>query len=185
MAFASVTDLAALLRRSIDDEDAGALLALDLATGAIRNEARQHISLVEDEDIVLAGRWSSDLWLPERPVIEISSIEIVPSAGVSEPLGVTAYQWDGQGHIQLASGSWGGPSATVPITYTHGFETIPDDIRGLCLQVASRVFDNPGNVAQESIGSYSYSVSTASRTGVALSEDERRICWRYRRRTYP
>lgn len=185
MAFASVAELAAYLRRSIEPDDASALLALDLATGTIRNEARQTISVVEDDEVVLRGQWSGDVWLPERPVIEVTEITLRHSSLDDEVLADSDFVWDELGLLRRASGYWGGLGAVLAVTYSHGFTTVPDDIKGLCLQVAGRLFENPSNVAQETIGSYSYSVSTGARTGVALSVEERRVCWRYRRRTYP
>jgi hypothetical protein len=43
------------------------------------------------------------------------------------------------------------------VTYTHGYATIPDDIRGVTLDLAARKMANPSGNRQEGIGSYSIS----------------------------
>lgn len=155
-------------------------LLLRMASGAIRREAQQTISLEEDDVADLAGNWSSHLVLPERPVVAVTSIEIV-RGGVSDGIIATsAYQWNAAGDVfDVYGGWWGGAGSIVRVTYTHGFATVPDEIVALCLQLANRLLENPTGVRQETIGSYSYSAGVSA-AGAALTEDERRILHDYR-----
>lgn len=184
--FANVAQLAARLGRTIAEDDARALQILADASAAIRNEARQTINLVEGDVQKLRGSWSQDLWLPERPVADVTTITLSNTLDLdSEPLAATGYDWDRLGLLRRTSGHWGGSGATVTVTYDHGYDPIPDDLVALCIQIASRLYTNPDGTAQETIGSYSYSAGDAGRSGIALHPDERKVCWRYRQRTAP
>jgi hypothetical protein len=86
-------------------------------------------------------------------------------------------------------GGWGGPKATVVVTYSHGYEVIPDDIKGVCLSAAARAFTSPGlvnpaGVESETIDGYAVTyrsnMANGSTAGVTLAEDESRIVKRYR-----
>jgi hypothetical protein len=195
--FASANELADFLGRSIEDEEvARADLLLQLASAAVQAAAQQTIALVEDDEVSLMGNYSGELWLPERPVIDVSEITVRHGWGqaavVTVPVG--EIQWERRGLVQralanvetngpcLPYGGWGGPLATVDVTYSHGWQTVPDDLRGVALAVAARSFANPNGVRSKTIeGSISvtYSDATAD-VGVGLSEDEHRICRRYR-----
>ncbi len=150
--FATVQDLATWLQRTLADDDAAANLALEVATAAIRREAHQTISLVDDDPVVLTGNWGGSLWLPERPVLDVTAVQVtngrVDAASwlTAETLAVGSYVWARNGLLQRASGWWGGSEASVLVTYSHGYETIPGDIRGLCLQVAGEVFESTGSL---------------------------------------
>jgi hypothetical protein len=71
----------------------------------------------------------------------------------------------------------------VFITYTHGYDQIPDDIRSACLQMASRgLAGPPPGVRQESIGSYSVTYDTGAASRLGATEID--LISRYRRRAY-
>src|SRR5919106_429763 len=136
MAFAEVDDLAALLGETFDATRAAqAELALDLAATAIRSVAGQTIDYVEDDEVVLVGVWEADLGLPQRPVIDVAAVEVD---------GTVDTDWELVGSaLRRSLGGWGGPGVSVEVTYTHGYETIPEAVRSVCLQAAARFMINP------------------------------------------
>jgi hypothetical protein len=183
-------ELAAYMRTSISDDDqAAAEQALQLAIGLIRGETRQHIDYVEDDTISLTGSWGYDLWLPERPVHSVSAVTVgattldVPSYRVSSngrlyrgPVSPTvSFQWDD------VSEPWGGSNTLISVTYTHGYQEIPADLRAVCLSLAARRHSNPESLQSETIGSYSYTnQNSEGSSSMALLDDERAVCARYR-----
>lgn len=81
---------------------------------------------------------------------------------------------------RLGRGTGGGGG-----TYAHGFTTIPQGIKGICLEATAWSVANPEGVRSETIGSYSITHSGAGGdlTGI-LPEAERRELNRYRRRAW-
>lgn len=194
MAFATEAELEAYTGTSIATTRAE--LLLDLATGAIRAYTNQTISRVTSDVVVLPGSWSNRLELPERPVVSVATVKIDDTTLVAD----TDYVWDGRwtllrgtseagvlvindGPLISSHGDWGGAGAQVTVTYTHGFATIPDDIKGVCLALAARSLASPDGVNSESVGSYSVSYSRSG-GAVSLLDEERRLLDRYRRRVF-
>lgn len=166
--FATVAQLAAYLDIELDEENERALLALRLATGTIQRECKHRIFLFTDDVKRLRGTVGGDLVLPEPPVLDVASVVDGEDAVAGTSLVFT------RSGLLRGESYWSGQEMTV--TYTHGFSPVPDDVVSLCLQVAARIYyAQPGGVDSESIGSYSYSASSNG-GGIALSEDERRIC---------
>lgn len=194
MAFATEAELEAYTGASIDTSRATILL--DVATAAIKAYTNQTLSRVTNDTVILPGNHTNTLELPERPVISIGAVSIGDTALTVD----SDFVWDGRsgllrgtavsgvlvindGPLVSGTGDWGGPGAQVSVTYTHGFATIPDDIKGVCLALAARSLQSPDGVNSETIGSYSVSYS---RTGgaVSLLDEERRLLDRYRRRVF-
>lgn len=178
MALASISDLEDFLGRAITTDLARrqASLMLDKATGEIQSYCRQTLELVEDDEVVLKGNWTPRLSLPQRPVVEVSSVSV---DGFEYQDGVDR-SFDGQHTIYrgkvsfLPNGDccpltswlhWGGPDISVTVTYTHGYppNETPDTIKGICLASAARGINNPsGGVSSETLGPYTYTSSAAA-----------------------
>lgn len=190
MSLATVADLELFLGATFTatDEDRAQLL-LDLATGAIQRFTRQTIELVEDDEVTLAGNWTGALVLPQVPVVDVTAVELVDV----ETLTVDEdYIWDGQRTLWRGAvvpgldaaspgGNWGGDRQRVTVTYSHGWATIPDEIRGVCLQIATRSWRNPALVSAESVGQYSVTYGAAAQ-GIGISLHERAILGDLRRK---
>lgn len=189
-AFASATDLATFLGRSLDSDRAE--LLVELASDAIRGDVDQQVDLIEDDEVVLdpplPGR---ALLLPELPVVAVSSIAIAETALVA---GVD-YAWSPAGIVRrlgsafalgddstLDGWSWGGTPASVHVTYSHGYpegHRHLNTCRAVCLQVAARAYLNPDQViaASTTVGQVSKSRTYGSNSAagrIELTEYERR-----------
>ena len=195
MAFATETELEAYTGATIATDRATILL--DMATGAIQAYTNQTLSLVSSHTITLPGNFGHLLTLPERPVTAVTSVTLGDTALVVD----VDYVWDGKDGLYRGTkvdgilsvngpdylidgwGDWGGPGAVVSVVYVHGFSTIPNDIKGVCLALAARSLSSPDGVNSESVGSYSVSYS---RTGgaVSLLAEEKALLDRYRRKVY-
>src|SRR5436190_22293948 len=103
--FATTDELADFLGRPIDpDQEGRAQLMIRLASGVIQREARQTIERVTDHEVELRGSWGPELFLPERPVVAIASIQV----GSDPELVADDYEWERGGLVKLIRRSpWG------------------------------------------------------------------------------
>lgn len=150
----TLTDLANTLRipGGFDDEDEPAgTLALESATGAVRDETRQWLELVEDDTITVSTRSGTDLLLPELPVVAVTTVTVDGTDLVED----TDYELDlgddGRRGIIRRLGGYAWPGK-VTVTYTHGYATIPPGLRAVVLRVAARGMSNPLGLNQETAG---------------------------------
>lgn len=196
-AFASTADLASYLQQTFTaDETATASLLLDLATAAVVRACRgQQISYVANDTVTLRGAYSNRLRLPQRPVVDVTAVLIEDQA-------VSDYEWTGKDVLYRPYGWAFQPGISTPVqavtgailvnpeprpykvtvTYSHGYQTIPDDLRGVCVSVAARAFSNPRGLREEMIGSYREQYAGAGDVlvpGISLSVDEKRVCRDY------
>lgn len=183
MSLATATELRNFLRHALPftaAELASAELALELATGAVKDAAGQDIEPVEDDIFEVAGNWTDEVVLPQRPVTAVTEVQLNGLVLVAD----VDYVFDGvdtlrRGGLVLGrelpatGGYWGGPRARVRVVYSHGFEVIPSSVKGVCLVCAARVFTNPTGEIQEATGSYS--ATHARSVGVELSRTEKAL----------
>lgn len=176
--FASVSDLAEYLGVTIADEDPRAVALLRKATALIQAEAQHRIFRYVDDTKKLRGTWLPDLQLPEPPVEEVSEVEVAGAVVASTGFSVTRWgALQGGSYVdewEPLPGAWGGPRTEVTVTYTHGYDPVPEDIKAICLSMASRGW-NSGDMDTETIGGYSYGGGK-----VSLDDDEKAVCRRYR-----
>ena len=166
MGFCSIDDINTFLGTTILPDDAQALLAIDEATAVIQNYCNQKIEQVSDDTIQLDGTGSTKLFLPELPVVSITSVEV---DGVL--LDPTYYALAENGVLWRKYGVWTVGARNIEIAYTHGYSAIPDDLRGVCYRSAARLYqaqmkagkvDFVGDVKSVSVGDYSISFGGGS-----------------------
>lgn len=181
MALASTTDLQDFMQQAVDADTAA--LLLDMATGVIQAYTRQHLEYIHNDSVVLVpdeGR----IVLPERPVIDVTSVAGLPSGGWTLirdtllPGPVYSYMWE-LDDIITGNVTWTPMSMpTIAVTYSHGFQQVPNDLRGLCLSVAARLYVNPSAIESETIGNSATRYS--QKGGMDLTDVEKRLADRYR-----
>lgn len=192
MAFATYSDLEVFLNTSFDSgQQAQASMLLAQASSAITAACdNQQIELVTDDEVVLKGNWSCELTLPQVPVVDVTAVDIdgtvltedaewvwdskrtlyrgrrpnQTSIGIQEPWPLNPYLY------------WGGDSAQVTVTYSHGFATVPEAIVGVCLALAQRQIADPGgNATSETTGPFSITRSDAV-GAMTLTAAEVKLC---------
>lgn len=134
--------------RFTSEEHVRATVLLGLASGLVRNRARQHLSLVAEESYERRGTPETRIRLPERPVTEITSVAINDSV-----IDADEYLLDGD-YLERVLG-WETENDTITIVYSHGYASLPQVIQTVCLEAVCRVWVNPGNVQSEQYGSES------------------------------
>jgi hypothetical protein len=145
------------------------------ASGLVRAIAHQTISFVADDTVILTGG-DRRLKLPQRPAVindahPLTVVEVGDYGGVDMPMVEhrdferknaeeleRAYPWYWNNTRLLGwpfnrtLGVW---APRVRVTYSHGNETIPDDIVALVLDVAQVLMSNPDGLRSKTVGGYS------------------------------
>lgn len=175
---ATVADLADRLGRALTpEEEARAPSLLSTASSAVRAYTRQHLTAVADDVATLVPHGQT-LTLPQRPVTAVTLVE-VSGDGVTYDE-VTDYR--ARRDTLHRSTCWGW---LARVTYSHGYDPIPDDIIDVVCAMAFRGLAKAPvsqDLASEQIGEYSYRLADGASSGaLGLLLPERRILDRYRR----
>jgi len=173
----AVSDVENLLQVEIDgdvDKVAYCQRAISEASAAIRNYCHQYIGLVEDESITLdvwAPRWN--LVLPELPVVSVASVVEdgdTLTEGSDEDYVLAQY-----GQLIRRGRRWAVGPQIVVVTYSHGYDEIPDDVAAVCARAASRAYqaglraaedEGIAGVVSKSLGDYAVSFGSEATGGV-------------------
>lgn len=173
--FISQADLGNILQRT--PEPTSWAIAIDAACEMVRQHAGQHLNYEQDDTVVLEGCPEEYLWLPERPVIDVSAVS-VDYRGITQSIAVGSLQWTRRGKLynRLAPGvvlnastpwdevgTWGDPTALISVTYSHGYaptedavtaevERMPSDLRRVAAAIASRLLERTSEEARDEIG---------------------------------
>lgn len=130
----SVADLEKFLQLTISDT-AAAEAAIDEASAAIRNYTRQTITEVTGDVLTLTVLPVRELiLLPELPVTAVAS---VVEDGTNLTVG-DAWRWTAEGILQRVGSYWNDGWQKVVVTYSHGYATVPDDIKAVAVRAAAR-----------------------------------------------
>ena len=173
MAFATADELASHLKTTFTaSEEEAAELALDRATARIQSMTGQILSAEADDVVTVVEPDGRDLWLPEGPVTAVSA---VTGRSYGDTTSTTYAVNDDYTLIAGSTGlarlvRTGGRRAYWPqlvtVTYDHGFETIPDDLKDACLEVATELVANPERLTTEAIDDYRSGRASGSRETV-------------------
>lgn len=185
-AFATAEDLANRLNLVLtDDEVTRAEALLADASDEIRSETEQTVNLVTDDVLVRPGTTDERILLPQRPVVNVSSIEIDGSA-------ITDWYLAGD-EIVRSSGTilellddfpsrgyrgFGRESRQLRIVYSHGFadDAIPRRLKNITVEMVVRVWVNPASVIQENVAGVetTFAPYADPPRGLQLTDSERR-----------
>jgi hypothetical protein len=175
--FAAPADLADYLQDQNLDTTA-AQQALDIATGVIRSIAGWSISQETGVELTLDGRGGRRLYLPTLLLTAVTSIV---EDGETLTFG-DDYRWSRSGTVRrVGIGQvWPYEEQSIVITFTHGYNPVPDEIIGLCLALAGRQYENPEGLRSWSVDGLSETISNpTSDTGFGLTDVERKTLGRY------
>jgi hypothetical protein len=183
--FFTPTDLASRLQ--IDptamNTDAAVMLA-QLASDAVREEIRQKVDYTVGDQITLWGDNGEVLVLPERPVVNVSSVVL---AGVTlTPTVVNAttnmlmFDWRPEGALRrvVYGGSFYASQlfykwplgVPVSITYDHGYQVVPSAMTHVAIELAAAAYSNPELHESERVGWVEW---TTRRLGLDMTADQR------------
>lgn len=188
--FATSDDFAARIGLTLtDDEATRADTLLTLASGLIQQETKQTIALVDDDELVVRSVYDERFSLPQRPVVSIASVTLTPQQGDPITIGPDTYYLDRDELVRASfpihyqqffadwTRGWLGPLWTLTVTYTHGFDPVPELVAAICMEMVVRVWFNPGSVARESVGNVSvvYDNNRFSPGGILMTDSEKQV----------
>lgn len=137
------------------------------------------ISQVTDEDVVMDGRGSYTLMLPEWPVTDVTDVVVDGDAWEAD-----WYEWSEYLGIVYARNGRIFPRRPqiVSLTYTHGWDPVPPPIVEAVYKRARRGLNSDGrDVRTEQLGAYSVTyASLAAGVSAGLTTDEERVIRRYK-----
>lgn len=157
-------------------------MALEQVSAAVRNYIRWHLSPSVTETVVVDGSGAVVLKLPTLYLTALNSL-----TEDAEVLDVDDVEWTVAGYLKR-SYAWTGKLRGVSAGITHGYSTVPLEVREIVMNAAARGLLTPaGGVVrdQEAVGDYSIS-NTYSQIGFnqaggsALMEHEKTILDNYR-----
>ena len=157
--FASVQDLANITQQPV--KTVQGKLALEVATARIIAACGTSFGFY-DHDVVRLEGCQSLAMLPGPPVLEVHSVRIRGGDGswAFLPLG-NGYQVS-QGALAIAE------PGLIEVTYTHGYQVIPADVKGCCLQLAAEHMAGADGLLFERIDDYSSRVAEPGKSPGAL-----------------
>lgn len=159
--YATAAELASYLKQDVDTSTA--TLALQVLSELFAKRAHTRFE-VTATTYKAGGVNAYEIVLPFQPVVAVSAVRI-------KSVAVTDYTVIGPSvYRKLGFGSWWAfPPDLVEIDYTHGFASVPDDVKGAVLESAGAAYSSPDiTTKSESIDDYSVSSSAAS-GGIMLS----------------
>jgi hypothetical protein len=151
--YASASDLASYLQQDIDTSTA--TLALQVASQLFSTRA-DTMFLPTTTTYRTIGLGYRQLQLPFRPVISIQQVRIISQ--FSGTLIVTDYVQIKTVLYRLIGFGLPGvfPPDALEVDLTHGYATVPDDVKGAVLETAAGAYKNPDpSTSSESIDDYS------------------------------
>lgn len=206
--FVGLGDLAAFMGIATADlSTALADLALSAAENRVRQYTDQRITVVSGDLVYLDGNGRTKLRLPERPVRSVTLVEEGTGDPVWAAVDADDYHLRDSVLIRWDGAPWYAGEANYRVTYTHGYDVgavdsdwsdsdydaqhVPADLSLATLSLARRIYENLGSEAgagslggikQETIGSYSYTLSSANEAaaGVELILAEKAVLDSYR-----
>lgn len=139
-------------------QDARLEILINGTTEAIENYIKRKVKERTFTDEAYDGNGTDLLFLKNKPVGSITSVKYVNIDGTTDVLGADDYHVDAQGRLYNASG-WVRGFQNYLVTYTAGYNPVPDDIQLACLKWVeylyktdiasySSAFEQAGNATQ-------------------------------------
>lgn len=127
------------------------------ASAQVRSACGWHIAPVVTQDAVFAWSHSGVYLLPSLRVVAVAAVKVNGAA--------VAYDWSPSGEVHVATrlrdipsingpGVWGSNLRAVTVSFTHGYETCPEDVRQAVALRAARL--GAGRTQTQSAGPFSY-----------------------------
>jgi len=150
--YATVSELASFLKQDLDTSTA--TLALQAASQLFSARAATMFNATTvTYQVIGQGYWQ--LYLPFRPIISIAQVRIINTSGTQiitdyVRIKTVLYRLIGFGVPGMF------PPDLVEVDLTHGYATVPDDVKGVVLETAAAAYISPDiTTVEESIDDYS------------------------------
>ena len=168
---ASVQDLNDFSQLALDPADPSAAFLLSVASGMIRRYLDQDVTQVWDDVEYVDPVGGGYAFLRQLPVQSVSLVETstdgvtwatVPASNytVSRRLGVVCAK-------PFTGEQWPSAPESWRVTYTHGYASVPDELKGVACSIAARFYSTPAGIDMERTGQrqVKYSLESAGFSG--------------------
>lgn len=155
--FATVAELRDYLQNP-DLTTNEAALALDIASGAIRDHVGWSITAETGVDLTLDSYGERRLFLPTMRLTAVTSV----TEDGTELTVDDDFAWSQTGVLRRISAYWPRKERSVQVVFTHGWSIVPDSIKGVALSAAGRVVANPEGLRSYSLDGVTESFATPS-----------------------
>lgn len=163
-AFATPIELAGFLQKDLDTYSA--TQALDIASQNIRTACGWNISQETVTAQEFDGTGDQSIWIR---TLNLTAVASVVADGVT--LTASDYRFYRYGWLRRIYAYWPCFPKIVAVTYTHGYATVPDDVKGACLVLAGGKYEEPGGTLRsytDTVGSVTESRTYATGLPAAL-----------------
>jgi hypothetical protein len=173
---ATIADLAAYVQEDIADGDAPATLSLEIASGVLRSYLGYDVLGVDDFVELCDPINASFIELRQTPVKDVTLVEVF-NRDANDFVIVASTDYDVSLRLGVIAGHpgtgfrWPSWPESWRVTYSYGYDTVPDAIRGVCVGIAARQWATPVGIESERIGGYN--VRFADRHDDALTPIEK------------
>ncbi len=177
-----------------------ALDPYEYASDVVRGYCNQTFDFVSNDTVLIDPRPDRTAQLPQGPVTAITSVQANMPGGPTGTWGWQTLTFPGQyGWVERglmwdatqvrppitppAYSEWPWPTwpwlpGSLQVTYSHGFETIPDEIAAVVLRIAAQVASNPTFLQSKKVGENAY-VFGSFPGGQTLRDTDKAILDRY------
>jgi hypothetical protein len=157
---AAPEELAASL--GVPAEDPKLLWALNAASRRFRGAVRHPVSRVIDDSITLDGNGLESVLLPAAPVVSVGSVQLDGAALTAG----TDCDWSADGFLRRIGGCWPDRLRCIQVTYSHGFDPVPEDIQEVVIDQARSLYAIRPGLASMTVGGQSFQFGTQAAIGV-------------------
>lgn len=177
-ALANPTELAGFLQQDLDTY--AATQALDIASQNIRTACGWSISQETVTAQEFDGAGSQSIFINTLNLTAVSSV-VADGATLTS----TDYRFYRYGWLRRVYACWPCFPKLVTVSYTHGYATVPDDVKGACLVLAGAKYETPGGRLRsytDTVGGVTESrtYATGSPAAVIPVDDPEAVIARYR-----
>lgn len=169
---ATVEDLNDFSQLALDPADSSAAFLLKVASGMIRRYLEQDITQVTDDVEYVDPVGGGYAFLRQLPVQSVSKVETTADGAAWATVGPANYTVSrrlGIVHAKPYTGEqWPSAPESWRVTYTHGYTTVPDELKGVACSIAARFYSTPAGIDMERTGQrqVKYSLESAGFSGM-------------------
>lgn len=140
------------------------LNALRAATRRFRGAVGHPVDLVVDDEVTLDGNGRESLLLPVWPTTAVTSVVLDDQILVEG----TDYEWSDAGILRRLGGlCWPDRLRCLVVTYSHGWDPIPEDIQEVVIDQARTMDTVVPGVQSRAVGGQSVTFGATAAVGVS------------------
>ncbi|MFE7566209.1 mobile element protein [Streptomyces sp. NPDC057539] len=157
---AEPADLAAWL--PVGEDDPKLLAALKAASRRFRGAVRHPVTFTAGDVVTLDGTGQESVLLPAAPVTAVASL-LLDGEALTEGVDFT---WSADGFLRRTSRCWPDRLRCIEVSYSHGWDPVPEDIQEVVVDQARAMFRVQPGVQTIQAGGESITYGAQAAVGV-------------------